>query len=154
MTQLRKSAPASRRPRHSPTASRAAPGVSLRKMSVRAQSSAAVQRLVQLRARAGAVAQREDDDAISVTSYTSGWLSNGPFFEHIRFSDGSYWSTKIAASNGRHVYLDIRAGLHKGEGYSVRDADGYKAGEVRSWLIGRHADLADHWRAYRAAATK
>ncbi|WP_199316983.1 DUF4157 domain-containing protein [Chroococcidiopsis sp [FACHB-1243]] len=94
---------------------------------------------------------------ITVTKYETGLLNNGPFFEHIYFSDGSFWSTKIVSSGeyrGKHVYLDIREGLHKGEGYTEKDdKKGYKAQEVKNWLLGLHPDLKNHWTAYRQAAT-
>ncbi len=90
---------------------------------------------------------------VSVTKYETGKLTKGPVFEHIYFSDGSMWSTKILSS-GRHVYLDIRSGLHKGEGYTVPDSEAYKAQEVKNWLLGLHPDLKEHWTAYREKATK
>jgi hypothetical protein len=85
---------------------------------------------------------------LTVSSYVSGVLRGGTTFEHIRFSDGSYWSTKLRGT--RRVYLDVRSGPGTGAGYSVNDDQGMSAPQAKNWIRTNQPGLTGHWAAYRA----
>ena len=102
-----------------------------------------------------AIVQRAAPPPITCTRIDAGFLSGGGnYFEHAYFSDNSMWSFKRHKQNFKYVYMDIREGPRKGEGFSTRDANAYKSKEMFNWIHANFPDLDDYWKAYRQKTAK